>query len=194
MRLKPGPKFWAAFYTRGRLLPAGLAGARRQRRGDAAGGVDGPHARRARSGGAGLGGHGPHPVRACSSSRSAAPSSACSSTSPGRCSAWCSCFCSPSTSRSCRCRTGGDLPAVLQLYRPAAADRLGPHRRAGGDGRFGRPRQPHGHQLDSRQGLRHGRQGRRDSERRRRPRDPARRTSARCFRRRPRIWCAGASG
>ena len=36
MRLKPGPQFWAGFYTRARLLPARLAGARRQRRGHAA--------------------------------------------------------------------------------------------------------------------------------------------------------------
>ena len=33
--------------------------------------------------------------------------------------------------------------------------------------------QPHGHQLGARQGLRHGRHGRRHPERRRRPRDPA---------------------
>ena len=45
----------------------------------------------------------------------------------------------------------------------------GAHRRARGDRRIGRDRQSDGHQLDSRQGLRHGRQGRRHSERRRRP-------------------------
>ena len=39
-------------------------------------------------------------------------------------------------------------------------DRLGAHRRARRHGRLGRPRQPHRDQLDPRQGLRHGRHGR----------------------------------
>ena len=55
MRLKPGPRFWAGFYTRDRLLPARLAGPRGQRGRDAARGLDGPHAGSARPGHAGLG-------------------------------------------------------------------------------------------------------------------------------------------
>ena len=57
MRLKPGPKFWAGVLHRDRVLPARLAGARRQRRGDAVRRLDGTHAGRARSGDAGLDRH-----------------------------------------------------------------------------------------------------------------------------------------
>ena len=102
-----GAEVLGGLLHRDRILSARLAGARRQRRGDAARRVDGAHAGRARSGGAGVGRDRAHPLRRARSSRSAAPSSACSSTSPGRCSPSCSCSCSPSTSRSCRCRTGG---------------------------------------------------------------------------------------
>ena len=66
MRLKPGREVLGRVLHRDRVLPAWLARARRQRRGDAAGRVDGPHAGRARSGRAGLGRHGPHPVLSCS--------------------------------------------------------------------------------------------------------------------------------
>ena len=83
---------------------------------------------------------------------------------------------------------------LLPLLRPAGSDRLGAHRRAGRDGRLGRHRQPDGHQLDPRQGLRHGRQGGRHPERRRRARDPAVARRHACSRRRRRTWCAGASG
>ena len=50
MRLKPGPRFWAGLLLAARLLPARLARAGRQRGGDAARRLDGPHARRARPG------------------------------------------------------------------------------------------------------------------------------------------------
>ena len=58
MRLKPGPKFWAVFYSILGLLPARLAGAGGQRRGDAVRRMDGPHARRPRPGVAGVDHHG----------------------------------------------------------------------------------------------------------------------------------------
>ncbi len=63
---------------------------------------------------------------------------------------------------------GPDLPRVLQLVRSAPSDRLGPDRRAGGHRRFRRARQPDGDQLGPRQGVRHGLVGRRDPERGRR--------------------------
>ena len=65
MRLKPGAEVLGRLLHRDRVLPAWLAGARRQRRGDADGRVDGTHAGRARSGGAGLGRHGPHARSSC---------------------------------------------------------------------------------------------------------------------------------
>ena len=55
MRLKPGPQFWAGFYTLLGLLPARLAGAGRQRRRHAARRLDGPHAGSPRSGHPGVG-------------------------------------------------------------------------------------------------------------------------------------------
>ena len=63
MRLKPGPKFWAGVLHGPRVLPARLAGAGRQRRGDAVRRLDGPHAGRARSGHAGLDRHRPDHLR-----------------------------------------------------------------------------------------------------------------------------------
>ena len=50
MRLKPGPKFWAAFYTVIGFFQLGWPALAGQRRGDAPRGVDGTHARCARSG------------------------------------------------------------------------------------------------------------------------------------------------
>ena len=66
-----------------------------------------------------------------------------------------------------------DVHRVLQPGRTAASDRLGPDRRAGRHRRIRRHRQPDGDQLGPRQGLRHGLEGRRDPERGRRARDPA---------------------
>ena len=54
MRLKPGPEVLGGVLFDPRVLPARLAGAGRQRRGDAVRRVDGPHARRPRPGGAGV--------------------------------------------------------------------------------------------------------------------------------------------
>ena len=63
------------------------------------------------------------------------------------------------------------LHRLLQLHRAAAADRLGPDRRARRDRRLRRTRESHRHELGPRQGLRHGGDGRRHPERRRRTRD-----------------------
>ncbi len=60
MRLKPGPKFWAGFYTVLGFFQLGLAGAGRQRGRDALRRVDGAHAGRAGSRHAGLDRHGAH--------------------------------------------------------------------------------------------------------------------------------------
>ena len=174
MRLKPGPRFWAGVLHGDRLLPARMARPRRQRRRDAVRRLDGPHAGRTGSGHPGLDRLRPHRQRRARSSRSAARSSACSSTSPGRCSAIVFLFLIVvNLAFVPLVALVADLHGLLQLLRAAAADRLGADRRAGGDGRLRRHRQSHRDQLDPRQGLRHGSAGRRDPERGRRPRDPA---------------------
>ena len=172
-----------------RILPARLAGARRQRRGHALRRVDGPHAGRSGSGHAVVDRHRAHPLRRRSSCPSAAPSSACSSTSPGRCSAVVFLFLlAINVAFVPFVALGRDVHRLLQLLRPAEADRLGPDRRAGRHGGIGRHRQPHGHQLGPRQGLRHGLEGRRDPQRRRRRRDQVepRRHGVPCHRRQSR--------
>ena len=174
MRLKPGPRFWAGVLLGPGLLPGRMAGARRQRRRDAARRVDGPHARRARPGDAGLDRRRADPRRRLhpvlwrhgraharvlrvDDARRRVPVPRGRSTSPS----------------SRRAHWWETFTGFFSFTGPAAPHRLGPDRRAGRDGGLGRHGQPHGDQLDPRQGLRHGRQGRRDPERRGRPRDPA---------------------
>ena len=106
----------------------------------------------------------------------------------------CSCSSSWSTSHSCRWRTGHDVRRLLQLRRPAAPYRLGAHRRARRHRGLRRHRQSDGHELGSRQGLRHGR---RRSARSRVPSaamPSSSPMSGKIFRRPETIWPAGASG
>ena len=179
---------------RGRVLSARMAGARGQRRRDAARRVDGAHAGRARPGGAGLGRERPdslrraHPfvwrhhraharVLRVDDARRRLPVSA---------------------RHQHRVRAdvalAADVPGILQLHWLTAADRLGADWRARRNGRVGRNRQPDGHQLDSRQGLRDGRQGWRDPERCRRTRDSTHARRHGVSRDAQTIWSVGASG
>ena len=179
---------------RGRVLSARMAGARWQRGGDAARRLDGAHAGRARPGGAGLGRERPdslrraHPlvwrhhraharVLRVDDARRRLPVSA----------------------RHQHCvradvALAADVPGILQLHRVTAADRLGADWRARGNGRVGRYRQPDGDQLDSRQGLRDGRQGWRDPERCRRTRDSTHARRHGVSNDAQTIWSAGANG
>ena len=65
MRLKPGPKFWAGFYTVIGFFQLGWPALAGSAAATLLGRLDGPHARRARPGRAGLGRDGPHPRPSC---------------------------------------------------------------------------------------------------------------------------------